>query len=62
MKVRSSLKIGDLDLFFKITEANQEKNSLYLHTSYLYYFHVNTSDPYYETQGQVQWWVTLIYF
>ena len=28
----------------------------------LYYFHINTSDPYDETQGEVQRWVTLTYF
>ena len=27
-----------------------------------YYFHINTSDSYDETQGQVQRWVTFTYF
>ena len=61
---RSSLKMADLDLFFKVTEANKGKKlaSQYLHTYNLYYFHTNTSDPYDEMQGQVQRWVTLTYF
>ena len=33
-----------------------------LHIYNLYYFHNNTCDPYEETQGQVQIWVTLTYF
>ena len=55
--------MGALDLFFKVIAANKEKVLLsqYLHT-YLYYFHINTSDPFYEKQGQVQGLVTLTYF
>ena len=54
--------MGDLELFFKVAEANKGKSlsSRYLHTYNLYYFHINTGDPYNETQGQR--WVTLPYF
>ena len=47
--------MGDLDLFFKVTEANKGKSlsSRYIHTYSLYYFHINTSDSYDETQDQV---------
>ena len=37
-------------------------SSRYLHTYNLFYFHINTSDSYDETQDQVQRWVTFIYF
>ena len=37
-------------------------SSRYLHTYHLCYFHINTSDPYNETQGPVHRWVTLSYF
>ena len=55
--------MGALDLFFKVIAANNEKvlSSQYLHT-YLYYFHIITSDPFFEKQGQVQGLVTLTYF
>ena len=36
-------------------------SSLYLHTYSLYYSHINTSDSYDETEGQVLRWVTFTY-
>ena len=41
----SSSRMGDLDLFYKATEANKENrlSSRYLHTYKLYYFHINQS-------------------
>ena len=62
MKLKS--KMGDLDLFFNVTEANKVKSlsSRYLHTYNFHYFHINTCDPYDETKGQVQRWVTLTNF
>ena len=51
----------DLDLFFKVTEADKGKklSSWYLHIYNMYCFHIYTTDPYDETQ--VQGWVTLTY-
>ena len=47
--------MGDLDLFFQVTEDNKGKSlsSRYLHTYYLYYFRINTSDSYDGNQGQL---------
>ena len=64
MKLKAKCKDGDLDLFFKVTEANKEKKFVITISPhyYLYYFHINTSDSYDDTQGQVQRWVTFTYF
>ena len=64
MKLKAKCKDGDLNLFFKVTEANKEKKFVITISPhyYLYYFHINTSDSYDETQGQVQRWVTFTYF
>ena len=63
MKLKAKFKDADLDLFFKVTDANKGKSlsSLYLHTYSLYYFNINTSDSYDETEGQVLRWVTFTY-
>ena len=34
---------------------------IHLHTYNLYCFHINTSNPYDETEGKSQGWVTLTY-
>ena len=49
--------------YFSRSQANKRKSlsSLYLHTYSLYYFHINTSDSYDETGGQVLRWVTFTY-
>ena len=48
---------------FEVIEADKGKrlSSRYLHTYIFCYFHINTGDPYDETQREVQRWVTLTY-
>ena len=55
--------MGEIDLFFKVAEANKGKrlSSRYFHTYNLNYFHIIISDLYDKTQGHVQGVVTLTY-
>ena len=45
--------IVELNLFFKVIEANKEKSlsSRYFQTYTFYYSHINASDPYNKTHG-----------
>ena len=47
--------MGDLDLFVQVTKDDRGKSlsSRYLHTYYLYYFRINTSDSYDKNLGQL---------